>query len=60
MIQEHNNIKKAKRGLGDDYKTSCLQGYLYIKKYYKIMAIDVCKQQRIDAKPYSKLILREI
>ena len=53
MIQEHNNIKKAKRGLGDDYKTSCLQGYLYIKKYYKIIAIDVCKQQRIDAKPYS-------
>ena len=28
---------------GDDYKTGCLVGYLYFKKYYKLIATDLSK-----------------
>ena len=36
---------------GDDYTTSCLLGYTYFKKYYQIIAIDLSKQQTLDANP---------
>ena len=28
---------------GDDYKFGCLVGYLYFKKYYKLIATDLSK-----------------
>ena len=34
---------------GDDYTTGCLLDYKYSKNYYKTMAIDLSKQQALDA-----------
>ena len=31
--------------------TSCLLDYNYFKKYYKMIAIDLTKQQALDADP---------
>ena len=45
----YDNIKKIATGQGDDYKTGCLLDYTYFKKYYKIIAIDLSKQQAVNA-----------
>ena len=45
----YENIRKITAGQGDDYTTGCLLGYTYFKKYYKMIAIDLGKQQAIDA-----------
>ena len=36
---------------GYDYTTSCLLDYVYFKNYYKMTAIDLSKQQALDADP---------
>ena len=36
-------------GQGDDYTTGWLLDYNYFKNYYKMIAIDLSKQQAIDA-----------
>ena len=36
-------------GQGDVYTTGCLLDYPYFKKYYKLIAIDLTKQQKLDA-----------
>ena len=38
-------------GQGDDRKTGCVLDYPYFKKYCKIIAIDLSKQQALDADP---------
>ena len=50
MIKTYENIRKITTGQGDDYTTGCLLDYTYFKKY-KIIAIDVSKQQVLDADP---------
>ena len=45
------NIKKITTGEGHDYTTGCLLDYSYFKKYYKMIAVDVSKQQALDADP---------
>ena len=45
----YENIRKIAIGQGDDYTTGCLLDYTYFKKYYKIIAIDLSKQQALDA-----------
>ena len=47
----YENIRKIAIGQGDDYTTGCLLDYTYFKKYYKIIAIDVSKQQALHADP---------
>ena len=47
----YENIKKITIGQGDDYTTGCLLDYTYFKKYYKMIAIDLSKQQALDADP---------
>ena len=47
----YENIRKIATGQGDDYKTGCLLNYQYIKDYYKTTAIDLNKQQALDADP---------
>ena len=47
----YENIIKITIGQGDDYTTGCLLDYTYFKKYYKIIAIDLSKQQVLDADP---------
>ena len=38
-------------GQGGDYTTGCLLGYTYFKENYKLIAIDLSKQQELDADP---------
>ena len=45
------NIRKIATGQGDDYTTVCLLDYIYFKKYYKMIAADLSKQQVLDADP---------
>ena len=51
MILKHENIRKIATGQGDDYKTGCLLDYPYFKENYKMIAIDLSKQQAPDADP---------
>ena len=45
----YDSIPKMATGQGDDYTTGCLLEYNYFKNYYKMIAIDLSKQQAIDA-----------
>ena len=45
------NIRKIATGQGDDYTAVCLLDYIYFKNYYKMIAVDVSKQQALDADP---------
>ena len=47
----YENIKKIASGQGDDYTTSCLLDYSYLVDTYKMIAVDLSKQQAIDADP---------
>ena len=38
-------------GQGDDYTTGCLLDYPYFKNHYKMIAIDLSKQQALDVDP---------
>ena len=46
----YENIRKIAIGQGDDYTTGCLLDYTYFKKY-KMIAIDLSKQQALDTDP---------
>ena len=45
----HDSVQKIATGQGDDYTTGCLLDYNYFKNCYKVMAIDLSKQQVLDA-----------
>ena len=47
----YENIRKIAIGHGDDYITGCLLNYTYFKDNYKIIAVDLSKQQALDADP---------
>ena len=47
----YENIRKIATGQGDDYTSGCLLDYQYIKDYYKMIPIDLSKQQALDADP---------
>ena len=47
----YENIRKITIGQRDDYTTGSLLDYTYFKKYYKMIAIDLSKQQALDADP---------
>ena len=44
-------IRNIATGQGADYTTGCLLDYTYFKTYYKIIAINLSKQQALDADP---------
>ena len=50
-LEAYGNIRKIATDQGDDYTTGCLLDYPYFKKYYKLIAIDLSKQQKLDADP---------
>ena len=47
----YENIRKMAIGQGDDYMNGGLLDYTYFKKCYKIIEIDLSKQQALDADP---------
>ena len=50
-FKTYENIRKIAAGQGDDYTTGCLLDYPYFKNHYKMIAIDLSKQQALDADP---------
>ena len=47
----YENIRKIATGRRDGYTTGCLLGYSYFKDSYKMIAVDLSKQQALDADP---------
>ena len=47
----YENIRKIATGQGDDYTTGCLLDYPYFANTYKMIALDLTKQQALDADP---------
>ena len=47
----YDNIRKITTGQGDDYTTGCLLDYPYFADTYKMIAVDLSKQQALDADP---------
>ena len=45
----YENIRKTATGQGDDYTTGCLLDYICFKNYYKMIVVDLSKQQALDA-----------
>ena len=50
-IRRYYNIRETSTGQGDDYTTGCLLDSNYFKENYKIIAIDLSKQQELDSDP---------
>ena len=50
-LRTYDNVQKITIGQGDDYATGCLLDYAYFKENYKLIPIDLSKQQAIDADP---------
>ena len=50
-IKTYKNIRKNVTGQGDDYTTGCLLDYPYFRENYKMITIDLSKQQALDADP---------
>ena len=51
MNKTQKNIRRIATGQGDGYTTGCLLDYTYFKDHYKMIAIDLSKQQVLDADP---------
>ena len=47
----HDNIRKIATSQGDDCTTACLLDHTYFKKYCKMIAVDLSKQEALDADP---------
>ena len=47
----YENIRKIATGQGDDYTTGCLLDYPYFKDTCKMIAVDLSRQQALDADP---------
>ena len=47
----YENIRKTATSQGNGYKTGCLLDFIYFKNYYKMIAVDLRKQQELDDDP---------
>ena len=47
----YKNIIKVATGKGDDYTTGCLLEYAYFRDNYKMIVIDLSRQQTLDPDP---------
>ena len=50
-VKTYDSIRKITTDQGDDCKIGYLLVYNYLIKYYKMIAIDLNKQQALDADP---------
>ena len=50
-LKTYDNIQKFPTGQEDGYTTGCFLDYNYFKKHYKLIAIDLSKQQVLNAHP---------
>ena len=51
MGKTYENIRKIAISKWDDYTSACLLDYPYFKQNYKMIGIDLSKQQALDADP---------
>ena len=51
MNKTYENIRKIAIGKGDDSTTGCLLDYPYFEENYKLIAIDLSRQNELDADP---------
>ena len=47
-IRTYEQIRKITTGQGDDYITNCVLDFPYFKNNYKMIGIDLSKQQAFD------------
>ena len=47
----YGNVKKLATSQGDDCTIGCLLHHLYFKRYHKMTAVDLRKQQTLDINP---------
>ena len=50
-LRTYDNIEKIVTGQDDGYTTGCLLDYPYFDKFYKLIAIDLSKQRKLDTDP---------
>ena len=50
-MRTYDNIQKIATGQGDNYTTGCLLDYNYFNNYSKMIAINLNKQQALNADP---------
>ena len=50
-LTTYDNIRKFATVLGDVYTTGCILDFNYFNNYYKMILIDLSKQQALDADP---------
>ena len=50
-LRTYDTIQKIATDQGDDYTAGCLLDYNYFQNYYKMVSIDLSKQQVLDADP---------
>ena len=51
MSKTYENIRKIATGKGNDYTTGCLLDYPYFKENYRMIAVDLSRQNELDADP---------
>ena len=51
MNKTYENIRKIATGKGDHYTTGSLLDYPYFKENYNMIAIDLSRQNELDADP---------
>ena len=51
ITKTNKNIRKIATGQGDNCTTGCLLDYPYFIDHYKMIAVDLSKQQALDADP---------
>ena len=49
-IKRYEKTKLA-TGQSEDYTTGCLLNYEYIKNHYRLIAVDLSRQNELDADP---------
>ena len=50
-IEKYRQLKKVMIGKGEDYTIGSLLDFNYLKKPYKLVAVDLSKQKELDADP---------
>ena len=48
-IKRYEEIRKLITGQSEDYTTGCLLDYEYIKNRYRLLAVDLIRQEELDA-----------
>ena len=48
-IKRYEEIRKLTAGQCEDYTTGCLLDYDYIRKHYRLIAVNLSRQKELDA-----------